>query len=646
MRILGVDLLSGSVNSKVQPRYSIVLLEDGVIKSRSEVSRQRLLRVIRELKPDRIACDNVYELFKKNRARSFYYLLPENTKIVQVNGYPRAQQPLHQVARRYGVDLSSKASSMEEAEACALLASRNVGYYAEIFRDESRVIVSRARSPGKGGQSQDRYRRKVHAMVGQKIREVEASLKEEGISYELSLVRADYGYSKGEFHIRAPLASLRGIKRSHGPDVQVKKLPLEREKLEFLPMGVEDKAVIVGIDPGTTIGLAVIDLKGELCEVFSSRNFSQKDVLSYLIKYRPVLVVASDVAPAPKLVEKISSSLNAVLYTPPHTLSVTEKKSLVDARFTRDSYANPHERDAIAAALKAYNHFKPKLEQVDKRLERSELAALSSTVKSLAIKGMSIHRAIKSLTKPKEGVKAQPKPREEPKKRRGIIRTLKEEIRLLREEREELRRALRSLERKAAKLELELDRARKKEREEMLKDEEIRRRDREIAALKSLLQKEKESKKALQKELRSLRRAKLVESSEDLALVKVLPKFSKEELHKARDRLEKGDIVLLLDPAGGGRATAERLLKQKPRAIITERSRIPEPAAEALKEALILSPEGLNIKLVENFGVVDKASLEEKIAREEERRKLRAAIRREKWLQDYLVNYRRKRLRH
>lgn len=607
----------------------MVLLEDGVLKSRSEVSRRRLLRTIRELKPERVACDNVYELFRKDRVKAFYYLLPENTKIVQVNGYPGARLPLHQVARRYGVNLSSRASSMEEAEACALLAARDVGYYAEIFKDECRVVVSRARSPGRGGQSQDRYRRRVHALVGQKIREIEAWLKEEGIPYELFLVRADHGYSRGEFHVRAPLASLRGVKRSRGPDVQVKKLPLEREKLEFLPVAVEDRAVIIGIDPGTTIGLAVIDLNGELCDVLSSRNFSQRDVLSYLFKYRPVLVVASDVAPAPKLVERVSSSLNAVLYTPPRTLSVAEKKGLVDSRFTRDSYANSHERDALAAALKAYNHFKPRLGEVNRKLKRPGLVSLSSGGKSPGVKG---------VEKPGSG--------EKPRKRehRGVIRTLRGEIRLLKEEREELLAALRGLEKKVAKLELELGREKKEERIHVLKDREIRRRDREIAALKSLLREERERRAELQRELRSLRRARRVKSSGNLALVKVLPRFTREELHRARGKLERGDVVLLLDPSGGGRAAAERLLSHEPRAIIAERSRIPEPAAEALKDALILSPGTLDVKLVGNYGVVDRTALEEEIARERERRKLREAARREKWLEDYLARYRRKRL--
>jgi len=383
MKVLGVDLFSGSVNSKTQPRYSVVLLKGGEVIRREEVSRYKLIRLIRNERADLIACDNIYELFRKNRARGFFYLLPPETRLVQVNGRPIAQEPLHIVAKRYGLHLTSRASSMEEAEACAVLASMHVGYTAEMFKAECRIVVSRARSMGKGGQSQDRYRRRVHEEVGHKIKEVEGILKEKGLSYELSRVKADYGFSRGEFRVKAPLGALQGIKRSRGPDVQVKKLRVERECLEFIPCSVEEKGVIVGIDPGTTTGVAVLDLDGELCEVFSARDFSVNDVISFLTKYREVIIVAGDVTPAPRFVEKVSGSLSSVLYTPPKSLTVKDKKERVILKFSKNAYRNPHERDALAAALKAYKHYRNKLEQVGKRLGELNMQRHEGEIKEL-----------------------------------------------------------------------------------------------------------------------------------------------------------------------------------------------------------------------------------------------------------------------
>lgn len=640
MRVLGVDLFSGSLNSKSQPRYSMVFLENGTIRVRDEVSRRKLLKTIKELKPDRIACDNIYELFKKSRERSFYYLLPENTKIVQVNGPPGAQRPLHIVAREHGVILSARASSMEEAEACAILASMDVGCYAELFTGESVITVTRARSLGRGGQSQNRFRRRVHERVGQKIKEVEAILKEERIPYELSLVRADYGYSKGEFHVKAPLSHLKKIKRSHGTDVQIKKLPVERRKMEFLPLDVEEKAVIVGIDPGTTVGLAIVDLDGHLCEVFSAKNFSQKDILSALVKYPQVLVVASDVSPAPRLVEKVATALNSVLYSPPNTLTVAEKKALVDSKFSKDEYSNSHERDAIAAAIKAFNHLKPKLENLDKRLKERDLTSLGAEVKTLAVKGMSLERAVDALTKTEPKKEKKPKKPRKKRKDSGIIKTLREEIRLLKKERSELRRSLKSLQAKITKLEKELEKEAKDIRRKLMLDTEIKKKNKEIATLKSLLRDERREKAALVKEISNLKRRMLLESSEDLVLIKVLSKFTRSCIANEKKLIKKGDVIYLINPAGGGKAAALKLIQLEPKAIVADVTKLSEPALMALKEIPIISPEKVKIKLVDGYGVADKAVLDEEINRENEKIKLEKAIAKRKWLEAYLRKYR------
>jgi hypothetical protein len=642
MRVLGVDLFSGSLNSRSQPRYSMVLLEDGAVRAREEVSRRRLLRTMRELRPDRIACDNIYELLKKGRERSFYYLLPGNTRVVQVNGPLGAQQPLHVVAREHGVKLSSRASSMEEAETCALLAYMNVGYYAEIFTGESIITVTRARSPGKGGQSENRYRRRVHERVGQKIKEVESLLKEDGIPFELSVVRADYRYSRGEFHVNAPLSRLRKVRRRRGRDVQVKKLPVERKKMEFLPLTIEEKAVLVGIDPGTTTGLAIVNLDGKLCRVISAKNFSLKDILSLLVKYPQVLIVASDVSPVPRLVEKVASTLSSVLYTPPHSLSVAEKKELVDSKFSRDDYGNSHERDALAAALKAYNHFKPKLENLDKRLKEKDLADISVEVKSLAVKGMSLHRAVKSLTK-EDKEKKEPKKKTIQKKSPGLIRTLREEIKVLKKERTELRRSLKTLQTKAAKMKKQLERDDRDMRRRLLRDREIMKRNKEIATLRSLLRDERKHKKGLQRELTSLKKRLLLETSDDLVLIKILRRFSRIEIAEERRAIKKGDIIMLPDPAGGGKAAAEMLLQLEPRAIIADKRKLSEAARKVLGRVVLLPPNRVKIKRVEDYGVTDKAALEKEINRELERMRLEKAAAKREWLETYLTKYRRER---
>lgn len=634
MKVLGVDILSGSVNSKIQPKYSLVLLEGGEIRMSGKVTRYEMLRMIREIKPDRLACDNIFELFPKDRARKFFFSLPKNTQLVQVTGSPTAPEPLHIVAKRNGIPLTSRATSMEEALACVRLAYNNVGHVVSAFEDECRILVSRARSMGRGGQSQDRYRRKVHSEVALNIKEIKHILDEKGIKYELRRTKADYGCSRGEFQVRCPRSGLQGIKQRKGPDVQIKILPVEKKKLEFTSLAPKDRSVILGIDPGTTTALAVVDLDGKLLEVFSSRNFSFSDVLSFTTKY-DVTVVASDVAPAPKFAEKVASSLNSVLFVPAQPLSVADKVAVVNEKFSRSSYANPHERDALAAAAKAYSNYRNTLEQVDKKLEELQLTKLRSEVRKHVLKGESIEAAIARLTRRREEVRREEKPEVIPDEHRRIIKTLREEIRILKEDREEFKELLGESRQRIAELERKLAYMATEESRMVRREREIALREREIQALKSGLYEEKMLRENLQKKLNELQKISLLESSGNLSLLKIIPQFTKEKISEVRDAIKSGDVLYIQDTSGGGSSTAEKLLKLNPRAIIADKEKMSHPAREVLRNAIIVSPDRLRINLIENFGIVESNALEEEIKKEKERMKIESAARLESIIEEY-----------
>lgn len=641
MRVLGVDVLSGSVESKTQPKYSVVLLENGSVKLRSEVSRLKLFRLIREIKPERIACDNVFELFSKDLLKRFFFLLPPKTALIQVNGSPGNLEPLHIVAKRNGIALTSRASSMEEAEASALLAYKNVGYAVEAFEEKCRIIVSRARSIGRGGQSFERYRRKVHSLVAANVREVKSALDELSLNYELSTVKADFGYSRGEFLVRARREELRGIRRSRGPDVQIKILPVQREKLNFVSLEAEKKSVIVGIDPGTTTAIGVLDLDGNLCEVFSARNFSQSDVISALTKYSEVAIVASDVSPAPKFVERVAASLNAVLFVPSRSLSIEEKIALTN-EFS-EVYKNPHERDALSAALKAYKNYRNKLEQADKKLQELGLLALSERVKKLVLSGANIDAAIKEFTSEEKKIVVEEKPQEIPDEYKGLIKTLREEIQILRQEREELKKAIAESRARAVELEKKLAEARSEEFRRIRREKEIEIRERAMHHLRAQLKKEKLLREHVQAELNQLRRMRLLESSEKLTAVKIIPRFTLKEVIRARARLEirAGDVVYLPDASGGGASAAEELLKLNLRAIIADESRMSHQAKEVLRKTLLIPPT-LDMKIVDSLALVESAQLEEEIEKEKSKKKSEQ-IERGNWLDSVIYEYKRER---
>ena len=644
MKILGIDILAGSPQAKAQPRYSAVLLEDGRITLREELTRGKLLKFIREIKPDRLAVDNIFEFFPKKKLKPFFYSLPQATQVVQVTGAPGDAKALHIVAKSHGIKLRASGSSMEEAEACALLAYMNVGCVVELFENKTRIIVSRARSLNRGGQSKDRYRRKVHNMVAMSIKEIKSKLKELKVSYDLETVRADSGYSRGEFLVHAPRSKLKGIRSTRGSDVQIKVSPVEKEGLTFTPLSTERATVIFGVDPGTTTAIAVLSLEGKLLEVLSARDFSLHDSLLFASKYKAVAMVASDVSPAPRFVEKIASKLNALLFTPAQSLAVEEKFKLVDEKFGREAYANPHERDALAAAIKAYNAVKSKLENIDKRLQSVNAWHLRDEVRLAVIRGESLESALSRVRKveepgdEEEGEKLESIPNEY----RGIIKGLRSDLKLLREEIEEREREIERKNRAIEVLRRRLREAVARERRAVLRDEEILRRERAIAELRRKLEEAARENAKLRRRVEQLRRERELSMHENLSVVKVMKKFTREEVLAAKEklRLDEGDVVYIRDTSGAGKLAAEELARLCPRAIIADSQRMSHLAREVLESVVIINPEDISLRVIADFAVADRLALEELIEREKAKLELRQAAKKQRWLERLVADYR------
>jgi len=113
------------------------------------------------------------------------------------------------------------------------------------------------------------------------------------------------------------------------------------------------------MDPGTTIGLALIDFEGTVVATYSSKNMSISQVVTFVAQYGYPVVIAADVDPAPHAVYKLSASYGARLFSYKSWMS-KEKRRLGKGG------KNAHERDALAAALKAYNKLSNKIRHVKK----------------------------------------------------------------------------------------------------------------------------------------------------------------------------------------------------------------------------------------------------------------------------------------
>ena len=63
--------------------------------------------------------------------------------------------------------------------------------------------------------------------------------------------------------------------------------------------------LIVGIDPGATVGYAILNLNGKILCINSSKNLTSSKLILKLTQFGRTLVIASDVNPVSNNVKKL-----------------------------------------------------------------------------------------------------------------------------------------------------------------------------------------------------------------------------------------------------------------------------------------------------------------------------------------------------
>jgi predicted RNase H-like nuclease (RuvC/YqgF family) len=585
--ILGVDAIG-------KGKFAVVVLESGVKKT---VSKPKLFRLIKELKPDIVAIDNISELFEEKR-EIVNFLKNSNVKLIQI----AVDGPLPVIAKRFGIKMNPR-DPFDEARTCAYLASLDFGYEISVFTDKTRIIVSRNRRLGKGGWRQKRYGRKVHDAVRSVYREIKRILDQAGFEYTEIVKKGFGGISRGELIVNAPIKEI-PISPFKTRDVQVKVESIEKEKIELIPVSKSMRYLIVGIDPGTTTAVAIIDLGGNLISVKSQKDWNFSDVVEFIKSHGKPVLIATDKKNPPEFVNKVKAAFNAVLYAPREDLSLDKKRDLT----SKYDFLNDHERDALASAIDALKNYESKFRNIEKRLP---VGFDVERAKAEIIRGMTL----KSLFEPQVVEKVERKDEKEVdfldllEKKDKKIKELKEENEMLRKQIEELRAEIEKL---RAKIVAMADEEKEKMRREIYAKNlesriveliaEIKKKDSEIARLKEKLE--------------ILKKMKLLEIS-GWREVKLVKKFSKEELEKAE--IVEGDIVYIADASGGSKSSAEFLCSKKIKAVITgsEMSHVAREVFDSfgiprIRKEEVDIIEGSEVAFVgHNFEEVYKSKLEE-----------------------------------
>lgn len=124
--------------------------------------------------------------------------------------------------------------------------------------------------------------------------------------------------------------------------------------------------LIIGVDPGITSAVAMMDFEGELVELDSGKNFPPREIILEVVEKGKPVIIATDKSKLPSKVEKIANSVGAEKFTPEEDLGKEKKKEL-------GTGGNSHEKDASAAAKYAYKQLRPKIRKVEELNEETEL---------------------------------------------------------------------------------------------------------------------------------------------------------------------------------------------------------------------------------------------------------------------------------
>lgn len=644
--ILGVDIAKRSKHGRY---YAVVLRNEaeGTVERFQSISRFKLIRMIRRLQPDLIATDNIYEFSSEKRKddgslAEFLRELPSNTKVIQVTGGIK-QQPLSRLVKRLNLKFN-RFNPLDEANACALLAGAGVGDEVLFRKDKTQIKVSRARSIGKGGWSQKRYGRKIHAAVKERTDEICEFLRNNGIDFDLSVKKGFGGYVNAIFLVDATRDKIR-LSSGRSGDVQVKISPVEREHIEFREQSELQPArkhTIVGIDPGTTTAVAILDLNGNLIELSSSRTRTPAKLIELIARTGKTLIVASDVNPAPGSVEKIKRSFNAILHEPPESLAVETKIALTKSF----EYRNDHERDALAAALDAYRSREPKFEQIMKKIPPG---VDPDEVKALVIKGSTIDAAISSVARANSADGTEQKiigeetVDEEVLKLKSDLKEAYGRAKLLKNYVKELEEKLNEKEREIELLRLKIETARSHERKEVLREKELKKRDSEIKRLKGIIWEYKKENKELRSKIEELRQVRKREMRGEGIPLKIIEAFNKNAIMRVEEEygIRAGDILLFMDASGGGESTVRMLAEIGIRAAIYF-GKMSHTASDAFIELGIpaFKAEELDVRVTDEVALVDTNLFESAISKWNEEHGLKIKEKQKKWFDELVDEYR------
>ncbi|MCC5447249.1 DUF460 domain-containing protein [Candidatus Nanobsidianus stetteri] len=183
------------------------------------------------------------------------------------------------------------------------------------------------------------------------------------------------------------------------------------------------KSLIVGIDPGTNLGLVVIDDNVNIVDKLSGKNIQNEDIIKYISDLKYVVLIATDKKEIPKTILDIASKLNIGIYSPKEDISLEIKNKYYKDDNLKKIFENNHEFDAYISAIEALKKLKEIFEKAKRVSENQDeyIKILKYILKNRKVEAV----AVKNNLREKEKEIKEKKKRKKIKRDKGDIEIIK-----------------------------------------------------------------------------------------------------------------------------------------------------------------------------------------------------------------------------
>lgn len=125
---------------------------------------------------------------------------------------------------------------------------------------------------------------------------------------------------------------------------------------------MDSRHLVVGLDVGKNSAIACLDLRGNTVLLMHGTSMGFDGMVEVIRNAGVPSVIAGDKKHTNALVRRINAAFNSRLFEPQADITLEEKRNAVKGTGIK----NEHERDAYAAAFKAYNYYVSKLRHVER----------------------------------------------------------------------------------------------------------------------------------------------------------------------------------------------------------------------------------------------------------------------------------------